>query len=165
VQLLGSGTILREAIAGAVLLAEDWAVASDVWSCPSFNELSRDGQDADRWNMLHPLEAPRTSHVEDCLRDTRGPIVAATDYMKRYAEAIRPYVQNLGRRYRVLGTDGYGRSDSRDNLRRFFEVNRFYVVVAALKALADEGVVPRERVAVAIAKYGIDTAKPNPVSV
>jgi pyruvate dehydrogenase E1 component len=164
-QLLGSGTILREVIAAAGLLASDWGVAADVWSCPSFNELRREGLDADRWNLLHPLAPPRASYVEQCLGGTKGPIVAATDYMKSYADSIRPFVQNLGRRYRVLGTDGYGRSDSRENLRRFFEVNRFYVTVAALAALADDGVVPRQRVADAIAKYGIDADKPNPVTV
>jgi pyruvate dehydrogenase E1 component len=165
VQLLGSGTILREVIAAAELLATDWSVAADVWSCPSFNELRRDGLDAERWNMLHPLEQPRPSYVEECLKDTAGPVVAATDYMKSYADQIRPFVQNLGRRYRVLGTDGFGRSDSRENLRRFFEVNRFYVTVAALSALADDGVVDRRRVADAIAKYGIDPDKPNPATV
>jgi pyruvate dehydrogenase E1 component len=165
VQLLGSGTILREVIAAAELLANDWAIAADVWSCPSFNELRRDGLDADRWNMLHPLEPARLSHVEKCLKDTAGPVVAATDYMKSYADAIRPFVQNLGRRYRVLGTDGYGRSDSRENLRRFFEVNRYYVTVAALRALADDDVIPQQKVADAIAKYGIDPEKPNPATV
>jgi pyruvate dehydrogenase E1 component len=165
VQLLGSGTILREVIAAAGLLASDWAVAADVWSCPSFNELRREGLDTDRWNLLHPLAPPRASYVEQCLGGTNGPIVAATDYTKSYADSIRPFVQNLGRRYRVLGTDGYGRSDSRENLRRFFEVNRFYVTVAALAALADDGLVPRQRVADAITKYGIDADKPNPVTV
>jgi len=165
VQLLGSGTILREVIAAAELLANHWGVAADVWSCPSFTELRRDGLDADRWSMLHPLASPRLSYVEECLKDTSGPIVAATDYMKTYADQIRPFVQNLGRRYRVLGTDGFGRSDSRENLRRFFEVNRWYVTVAALRALADDGVIEQQRVADAIARYGIDIEKPNPVTV
>ncbi len=165
VQLLGSGTILREVIAAAELLASHWGVAADVWSCPSFNELRRDGLDADRWSMLHPLAAPRLSYVEECLKDTSGPVVAATDYMKTFADQIRPFVQNLGRRYRVLGTDGFGRSDSRENLRRFFEVNRWYVTVAALRALADDGMIEQQRVADAIAKYGIDPEKPNPVTV
>jgi pyruvate dehydrogenase E1 component len=165
VQLLGSGTILREVMAAAELLAGDWGVAADVWSCPSFNELRRDGLATDRWNMLHPLAAPRLSFVEQCLAPTAGPVVAATDYMKVYADQIRPSVQALGRRYRVLGTDGYGRSDSRENLRRFFEVNRFYVTLAALSALADEGAIERRRVADAIAKYGIDADKPAPTTV
>jgi pyruvate dehydrogenase E1 component len=165
VQLLGSGAILREVIAGAELLASDWGVAAEVWSCPSFTELRRDGLDCERWNMLHPLSQPRLSHVEDCLKDRSGPVVAATDYMKTFADQIRPFIQNLGKRYRVLGTDGYGRSDSRENLRRFFEVNRYYVAIAALTALADDGAVPREQVADAIVKYGIDPERPNPATV
>ena len=165
VQLLGSGTILREVIAAAELLATDWGVAADVWSCPSFNELRRDGLDAERWNMLHPLETPRLSYVEQQLQDRAGPVVAATDYMKIFADQIRPFVQNAGKRFRVLGTDGFGRSDSRENLRRFFEVNRHYVTLAALRALADEGTIHPQIVADAILKYGIDPDKPNPVSV
>ena len=163
VQLLGAWTILREVIAAALLLEQDWGVAADVWSCPSFNELRREGLDADRWNMLHPLEKPRLSWVEAQLQDRAGPVVAATDYMKIYP--IRPFVQNLGKRYRVLGTDGFGRSDSRENLRRFFEVNRQYVTVAALRALAEDGAIKPQIVADAIRKYGIDPNKPNPVTV
>ncbi len=165
VQLLGSGTIMREVIAAAQMLEQDWGVAADVWSCPSFNELRRDGLDADRWNMLHSLEKPRLSYVEEQLKDRAGPVIAATDYMKIYADQIRPFVQNLGRRYRVLGTDGFGRSDSRDNLRRFFEVNRQYVTVAALRSLAEDGAIKPQVVADAIKKYGIDPNKPNPVTV
>jgi pyruvate dehydrogenase E1 component len=162
VQLMGSGVILREVIAAADLLRDDWGVDADIWSCPSFTELRREGLDCDRWNMLHPLEAPRISHVEKCLADRKGTVVAATDYMKAFADQIRPFVK---RDYRVLGTDGFGRSDSRANLRRFFEVNRWYVTVAALKALADDGALPAQKVADAIAKYGIDTEKPNPARV
>jgi pyruvate dehydrogenase E1 component len=162
VQLLGSGVILREVIAAADLLKNDWGVASDIWSCPSFTELRREGLDCDRWNMLHPTQPARLSHVEQCLRDRTGPAVAATDYMKSFADQIRPFVK---RSYRVLGTDGYGRSDSRENLRRFFEVNRYYVTVAALKALADDGALPAATVAEAIGKYGIDPEKPNPTTV
>jgi pyruvate dehydrogenase E1 component len=161
VQLLGSGTILREVIAAADLLAEHGVVA-DVWSAPSFTELRRDGLAADRWNMLHPTEEPRRSYVETCLGERKGPVVAATDYMKTFADQIRPFVPG---RYRVLGTDGYGRSDYRRKLRQFFEVDRHYVTVAALTALADEGTVPRTTVAEAIAKYGIDPDKPNPPEV
>src|SRR6185295_15410819 len=149
----------------AELLENDWGVAADVWSCPSFNELRREGLDADRWNLLHPLQAPRASYVETCLKDRTGPVVAATDYMKTYADQIRPFVQNLGKRYRVLGTDGFGRSDSRENLRRFFEVNRYFVVLAALRALADDGAIKPQMIADAIAKYGIDVDRPNPVTV
>jgi pyruvate dehydrogenase E1 component len=161
VQLLGCGTILREVMAAAELLKTDWGVAADVWSCPSFNELRRDGMSAARWNLLHPTEKPRASYVEQCLAPTQGPIVASTDYMRTYADQIREFVP---RRYKVLGTDGFGRSDSRDNLRRYFEVSRFYVTVAALKALAEDGEVPAQKVADAIRKYGIDTARPEPWS-
>ena len=162
VQLLGSGTILREVIAAAELLEKDFGVKADIWSATSFNELRREGIDVERWNMLHPAEPPRESHVQKCLRDRAGPVVAATDYMRNFADQIRPYVRG---RYVVLGTDGYGRSDTRKNLRRFFEVDRNYVAVAALKALADEGTISIEKVAEAIDRYGIDTDKPNPTTV
>ena len=133
-----------------------------MWSCPSFNELTREGQDADRWNLLHPLETPRVPFVTQQLGSRSGPMVASTDYMKAYAEQIRPFVPK-GRTYRVLGTDGFGRSDFRSKLREHFEVNRHYIVVAALKALADDGVVPVAKVAEAIAKYGINADKINPL--
>ncbi len=162
VQLLGSGTILRESIAAQALLQDDWGISADVWSCPSFNELTREGQDADRWNLLHPTKKARTSFVEQQLSTSTGPVVAATDYMKAFAEQIRPFIPK-GRTYRVLGTDGFGRSDFRSRLREHFEVNRYYVVVAALKALADEGTVPAKTVADAIKKYGIDAEKINPL--
>jgi pyruvate dehydrogenase E1 component len=162
VQLLGSGTILREVVAAADLLEQDFGVSADIWSVTSFNELRRDGLDVQRWNMLHPEHARRVSHVEKCLKDGSGPVIASTDYMKAYADQIRAFVP---RHYVTLGTDGFGRSDSRENLRRFFEVDRFHVAVAALKALSDEGVVPAATVAEAIAKYGIDPNKPNPVTV
>jgi pyruvate dehydrogenase E1 component len=162
VQLLGSGTILREVMAAAELLKKDWDVAADVWSCPSFNELRRDGIETARWNLLHPTEKAKPSYVEQCLAPTKGPVIASSDYMRTFADQIREFVP---RRYKVLGTDGFGRSDSRDNLRRFFEVNRFYVAVAALKALAEDGEFPAARVAEAIAKYGIDPEKPAPWTV
>jgi pyruvate dehydrogenase E1 component len=162
VQLFGSGAILREVLAGADLLAEDWGVASDVWSVTGFNELARDGVSVDRWNLLHPGEKPRVPYVSQCLEGRIGPGVAATDYVRTYAEGIRPWV---GRRYVTLGTDGYGRSDYRRKLRAFFEVDRHWVAISALRALADEGAVPAARVAEAIAKYGIDPNKPNPVLV
>jgi pyruvate dehydrogenase E1 component len=162
VQLLGSGAILREVMAAAELLRKDWGVEADLWSCPSFNELARDGQATARWNLLHPTEKPKLSHVEQCLKDTRGPVIAATDYVRAFAEQIRPFVP---RRYAVLGTDGFGRSDTREKLREFFEVDRRYVAVAALKALADEGQLDKAKVKEAIAKYGIDPDKPNPVTV
>jgi pyruvate dehydrogenase E1 component len=162
VQLLGSGTILREVIAGADLLAEDFGVVADVWSAPSFTQLRRDGLDAERWNMLHPTEAPRRSHVEQCLAAREGPVIASTDYVRAFADQIRPFVP---RRYRVLGTDGFGRSDYRARLRHFFEVDRHWVAVAALKALADDGAIEPTVVADAIRRYGIDPEKPNPVTV
>jgi pyruvate dehydrogenase E1 component len=162
VQLLGSGTIFREVIAAADLLQSDWGVTADLWSCPSFIELARDCRDTTRWNLLHPTEKPRRSHVDACLADTEGPVIAATDYMRMYADKIRACVP---RRYHVLGTDGFGRSDTREKLRHFFEVDRRFVTVAALKALADEGAVKPALVAQAIAKYGIDPAKPAPWTV
>ncbi|MCL4800168.1 MAG: pyruvate dehydrogenase (acetyl-transferring), homodimeric type [Burkholderiales bacterium] len=164
VQLLGSGTILREVIAAAGLLAEDWDVAADVWSCPSFTELAREGMAAERWNMLHPEEAPRKPYVAQCLAGRDGPVIASTDYVRAFAEQIRPYLPG-GRAYRVLGTDGYGRSDTRKKLRHHFEVDRHWVTVAALAALADQGAVPRATVGEAIRKYGIDPAKPHPLTV
>jgi pyruvate dehydrogenase E1 component len=162
VQLLGSGTIFREVIAAAALLLDDWGVEADLWGCPGLNGLARDGRDAERWNLLHPTAAPRQSHVAQCLDDTRGPVIAATDYVRLYAEQIRPFIR---RRYVTLGTDGFGRSDTREALRHFFEVDRHWVTIAALKALADDGAIPREKVAEAISKYGLDVNKPNPLTV
>jgi pyruvate dehydrogenase E1 component len=159
VQLLGSGTILREVIAAADLLQKDFGVAADVWSCPSFTELRREGMEAERWNLLHPDAAPRKSYVEQCLDGRKGPAVAATDYMRIFADQIRPWVK---RSYTVLGTDGFGRSDYRSQLRKFFEVDRHYVTVAALKALAEDGGLPASKVAEAIKKYGIDSSKACP---
>jgi pyruvate dehydrogenase E1 component len=165
VQLMGSGTILREVIAAADLLKNDWGIGADVWSAPSFTLLARDGQDAERWNMLHPSEAkPRIPYVTQALQNSTGPIVVSTDYMRTYAEQIRPYIPK-GRSYKVLGTDGFGRSDTRAKLREFFEVNRYFVVIAALKALSDEGALSASVVAQAISKYGINPNKPNPVTV
>jgi len=161
VQLLGSGTILREVLAAADLLAKDFDVAAEVFSVTSFNELRRDGIDVERWNMLHPDEEPRVAYVTRQLGDSGAPVVAATDYIRTYADQIRPYVP---RRYAVLGTDGFGRSDMRSQLRKFFEVNRWYVALAALKALADDGALPPQRVRDAIEKYRIDPDKPSPVT-
>jgi pyruvate dehydrogenase E1 component len=164
VQLLGSGTILREVEAAAELLEKDWGVAADVWSATSFTELRRDGLAADRWNMLHPEAKPRTPYVTQMLEKRSGPVVAASDYMKTFAEQIRPFIPQ-GRAYRVLGTDGFGRSDSRAKLRYFFEVNRHFVAIAALKALADQGEAKPKQVAEALKKYGIDAEKPDPTTV
>jgi pyruvate dehydrogenase E1 component len=162
VNLLGSGTILRESIAAKELLEKEWGVAANIWSCPSFNELARDGQAADRWNLLHPTDTPKVPFVTEQLDKYPGPVIASTDYMKNYADQIRAFIPK-GRPYRVLGTDGFGRSDFRSKLREHFEINRHYIVVASLKALADEGKVPAAKVAEAIKKYGIDADKVNPL--
>jgi pyruvate dehydrogenase E1 component len=162
VQLLGSGTIFREVIEAAKLLKDDWGVDADLWGCPSFNELARDGNAVERWNLLHPGDKPRVGHVEACLAGTQGPAIAATDYIRSYAEQIRRFVPG---RYVVLGTDGFGRSDTREKLRHFFEVDRRWVTVAALKALADEGTVQASVVADALRKYALDPAKPAPWTV
>ncbi|WP_333841026.1 pyruvate dehydrogenase (acetyl-transferring), homodimeric type [Pelomicrobium sp.] len=159
VQLLGGGTILREVIAASELLANDFGVLSDVWSVTSFTELRREGMSVERWNLLHPEAPPRRSYVEQCLMQRPGPVVAATDYMRLLADQIRPY---LPKRFIALGTDGFGRSDTREKLRRFFEVDRYQVAVAALKALADEGTVPASRVTEAIKKYGLDPERIDP---
>ena len=153
IQLLGSGTILREVIAGAELLETDFGIASDVWSVTSFTELRREGLDVERWNRLHPLEDARVSYVEEVLAGREGPYVAATDYMRTFADQIRPFVPG---RYAVLGTDGFGRSDYRAKLRQFFEVDRHHVAVTALKALADDGKIEASVVQSAIERYGID---------
>jgi pyruvate dehydrogenase E1 component len=163
VQLMGSGTILREVIAAAELLEQEWDIAADIWSAPSFTLLARDGQDAERWNMLNPTKAPRLAYVTQQLTDSAGPIIAATDYMRTYAEQIRAFMPT-GRSYKVLGTDGFGRSDTRAKLREFFEVNRYFVVIAALKSLVDAGSLDKAIVAKAIQKYGIQADKPNPVT-
>jgi pyruvate dehydrogenase E1 component len=162
VQLLGSGTILNEVLAAAELLESDFGVAADVWSVTSFTELRRDGIEVERWNMLHPLESQRTAFVTSCLGDREGPVVASTDYIRTFADQIRQWVPG---RYRVLGTDGFGRSDFRRALRQFFEVDRHYVVLAALKELADSGTIERERVREAIERYGIDADAPMPTTV
>ncbi len=164
VQLMGSGTILREVIAAADLLEQDWDIAADIWSAPSFTLLARDGQDAERWNMLNPASTtPRLAYVTQCLAGSEGPVIAATDYMRTYAEQIRAFIPK-GRGYKVLGTDGFGRSDTRAKLREFFEVNRYFVTIAALKTLAEAGSIDVAVVTRAIEKYGIDSNKPNPVT-
>ena len=162
VQLMGSGVILREVIAAAELLEKDWGVSPDVWSVTSFTELRREGLDAERWNMLNPEKKPKLSYVAECLAKAEGPVISSTDYMKSFADQIRNFVPQ---RFVSLGTDGYGRSDSREALRSFFEVDRYYVVLAALKALADEGKLPASKAAEAIKKYKIDANRPNPTTV
>ena len=160
VQLLGSGTILREVEAAAELLRDDFGVAADVWSVTSFNELRRQGLRLDRDEILNPDQERERSWVEKCLDDRDGPVIASTDYMRAFADQIRPWVHAP---YTVLGTDGFGRSDSRQKLRHFFEVDRYFVVLAALSALRKDGKVEAAAVKKAIEKYGIDTDKPYPV--
>ena len=166
-QLLGSGTILREGIAAQELLLKDWGVVADVWSCPSFNELAREGQDCERWNLLHPTETARVPFVAQQLAGHPGPVIASTDYIRAFTEQIRPFMpkddKGQVRRYTVLGTDGFGRSDFRSKLREHFEVNRHYIVIAALRDLALDGKLPMSRVADAIKQYGIQTDKINPL--
>ena len=159
VQLLGAGTLLREALAAGELLERDWGVAADVWSVTSFTELRRDGLDVERRNRLHPAAEPASSWVERCLAPTAGPIVAVSDYLRAVPDLIRAW---MPRRYVTLGTDGFGRSDTRAALRRFFEVDRHHIAVAALKALADEDRIDRANVERAMARYGIDPSLPNP---
>ena len=160
-QLLGSGTILREVMAAAELLEKDWGVSADVWSVTSFTELRRQGLDCERHNLLHPTEKQQVSYVTECLAATEGPIVASTDYMKAFADQIRPFIPE-GRPYKVLGTDGFGRSDFRSKLREHFEVDRHFVVLSTLRALADQGKLPVEKLSEAISKYGINPNKANP---
>jgi pyruvate dehydrogenase E1 component len=162
VQLLGSGTILREVEAAAGLLRDDFGVTADIWSVTSFTLLGRDGFEIERQNLLHPLDPPQQSFVERQLSGHDGPVIAASDYIKMFAEQIRPFVD---RRFHALGTDGFGRSDSRAKLRHFFEVDRSWIAVAALRELAADGKVKPEQVAQAIEKYGIDPNKPNPITV
>jgi pyruvate dehydrogenase E1 component len=162
VQLLGSGTILREVLAAAEILEDDYGIPADVWSVTSFSELRRDGMDCDRWNMRNPKEPRRNAYITQTLVARQGPFVAATDYMRIVADQIRPWIPG---EYAVLGTDGYGRSDSRRALRNFFEVDRNHVVLASLKALQDEGSIDASTVAAAIQNFEIDPNKPNPMTV
>jgi pyruvate dehydrogenase E1 component len=160
--LFGSGTILREVLAAADILEKDHGVSADVYSVTSFSELRRNALEVERWNLLHAQGPQKQTYVQQALGDREGPFIAATDYMKTVADQIRQWVPG---RYAVLGTDGFGRSDSRAELRRFFEVDRNYVVIAALKALADDAKIDRKTVAQAMAVFGIDPEKPNPLSV
>ena len=162
VQLLGSGAITHEMLSAVELLRDDWNVAADIWSVTSFTMVAREGNEITRWNMMHPEETQKVPYATECLAKTSGPIVAATDYVRLFAEQIRAYIPE-GRSYTVLGTDGFGRSDTRANLRRFFEIDRYYVTVAALAALSKAGDIPAETVTQAIGKYGLDSEKPNPI--
>jgi pyruvate dehydrogenase E1 component len=156
---MGCGSILREVREAANILRDEFGVEADVWSTTSINELRRDAQAVSRWNLLHPEEDVRKSYVEECLEGREGPVIASTDYIRLYADQLREYIP---RRYKVLGTDGFGRSDTRGKLREFFEVNRYYVTVAALKALQEEGKLEASVVAKAIQKFNINPEKPAP---
>ncbi|MDR9426119.1 MAG: pyruvate dehydrogenase (acetyl-transferring), homodimeric type, partial [Marinobacter sp.] len=160
VQLLGAGAIFNEVVAAADMLKEDWGVASDLWSVTSYNELAREGQHVERWNHLHPDDKPRKAYVTQMLEDHKGPVVSSTDYIKLHSEQLRAFIPKT---YMTLGTDGFGRSDTRQKLRSFFEVDRYYVAVTALAALARDGEIKQEQVLEAMRKYGIDRNKPNPV--
>ena len=162
VQLMGSGTILREVEAAAEILAEEWGIGADIWSVTSFNELRREALEIDRQAFINPEAEPGKPHVTRCLEGREGPAIVSTDYMKLFADQVRAWVPTD---YHVLGTDGFGRSDTREKLRAFFEVDRYYVTVAALKALADRGELDRKVVGEALNKYGIDPAKRNPLEV
>lgn len=160
VQLMGAGSILNEVREAAIILKEKYGVASDVWSLTSVNQLTRDGQAVERWNMLNPKENAKTAYITDQLTDRQGPVVVATDYVKSYTEQLRAYIPA---NYKVLGTDGFGRSDTREQLRHFFEVNRYFIVLAALKSLSDEGKIEISVVAQAIADFDLDSDKVNPL--
>ena len=159
-QLIGSGTILREVEAAAELLEKDWKVSANVWSATSINQLARDGMEVDRYNRLHPLADKKRSYIAECLDDQAGVVVASTDYIRLYAEQIRPWVKAP---YTVLGTDGFGRSDTRQKLRNFFEVDRYHVVIATLNTLADDGKIGYDVVESAIKKYNINADALTPV--
>ncbi len=162
VHLMGSGVILREVIAAAAMLESEWNISADVWSATSFTELRREAQDCERWNRLNPEKTQKVSYVAQSFSDLNSPIIASTDYMKSFAEQIAVFLPN---KFVALGTDGFGRSDSREALRDFFEVDRRYVVIAALKALSDEGKLPTKTVAEAVKKYKLDANKPNPATI
>jgi pyruvate dehydrogenase E1 component len=165
VQLMGAGGSLRNALEAAELLEKDFGVAADVWSCPSFSELSREGFDCERYNRLHPTaKKPRVPYVTECLSAHEGPVVAATEYVRAVGDQVRAFMPE-GRRYTVLGADGYGRSDTREALRDFFEVDQYWIAHAALDALARDGVIEASEVTKAIKKYGLDKDKPNPLAV
>ena len=160
VTLMGAGTILNEVIAASTILSDKYSVDSDIWSLTSVNELVRNGQEVDRWNLLHPDEDPRISYVESELGDLTDHVVIATDYMKGYAEQLRRYIPSS---LHVLGTDGFGRSDSRESLRNFFEVDRYFIVVSALKGLADRDEIDKSIVKSALQEFSIDPEKANPL--
>jgi len=162
VRLLGSGTILREVIEAAKMLEKDWDVGAEIYSVTSFNELARDGLEVERWNMLHPNDDPRVPYITQVLGNDDAPVVSSTDYMKCHSDQVREYVPAT---FTTLGTDGFGRSDTREKLREFFEVDRRYVTIAALHALSMDGEMDKPTVAKAVQQYAIDPDKPNPAKV
>ena len=160
VQLLSSGSIMGEVLEAAAILEKDYKVSSDIWSVTSFNELGRDVQSVQRWNMLHPDEKPKQSYVQQSLAKQKGPVISATDYMKAHSEQIRSDIEVP---YIVLGTDGFGRSDSRENLRSHFEVDRYYVVYAALVGLVESGDLDKSVLSKALKELDIDPEKVDPI--
>lgn len=159
VQLIGGGAILREVLAAADILADQFGVTSDVWSLTSAVEAAREGQDVARWNMLHPEAEPRKAWISEQFEGNKSPVIASTDYIRAYVEPLREFIDG---ELTTLGTDGFGRSDSREQLRRFFEIDRNYVVIAALNGLAKQGVINAKEVSEAIVKLNIDADKVNP---
>ena len=162
VQLMGSGTILREVEAAADILKEEYGVEADVWSATSINELRRDAQTVSRWNLMNPEAEPKKAYVTECVESREGPVIASTDYIRLYADQLREYIP---RRYKVLGTDGFGRSDTRTKLRSFFEVDRYHVVIASLKALQEEGKLDASVITKAMQKFNLSPDKPAPWTV
>jgi pyruvate dehydrogenase E1 component len=158
---MGSGVILREVIEAAEILESEWKISADIFSVTSFTELRREALDNERWNMLNPDKQQKISIIQETISDEESPIVASTDYMKSYAEQIANFIPN---KFISLGTDGYGRSDSREALRSFFEVDRYFIVIASLKALVDTKKIDNDLLNKAIKKYKINGDKPNPVS-
>ena len=159
---MGSGPLIRETLEAAKLLKSDWGVDPDVWNVTSFSELRREAEDIERWNLTHPEEKPKKSHLEESLSKNNVPTVAVSDYVKMVSEQIGPYVPGS---YYCLGTDGFGRSETRASLRSFFEVDRYYIVLTAIRALADESHIETDMVKKVIDKYKMDPEKPSPTKV
>ena len=162
IRLLGSGPLMNEVMFAADLLKEDWGIEPGVWNVTSFSELRRDSEIISRWNLVHPGSTPKQSHLEKCLSVNQVPTIAVSDYVKMVSEQIAPYVPGS---YYSLGTDGFGRSDTRENLRRFFEIDRYYIVLTAIRALVDSGEFEKNMIEKVMKKYNLDPEKPNPITV
>ena len=162
VQLLASGSMVKEVMEATRLLKEDWQIESDVWSVTSYSELHREAEDKSRWNILHPEDVNQKSYVDSCLKIENGPVIAVSDYVKLVAEQIAPYIKCP---FMALGTDGFGRSETRKELRKFFEINRYYIIMTAIESLSNEGVLEKQKVQEVIEKYDLDPEKPNPIKV